>query len=132
MKKIAYVVGSMSNIEYYNHPLFNLASEQLQKLGFTVINPANLPLGLPYSVYMQFSITSVNACDFIYLLPKSEFSKGANFELTLADTLNKPIFSTFEAINRPLFKEQPAKHILNARQKKIDLHLQVLCDNEPN
>lgn len=120
-RKIVYVIGPMANVENYNHELFNLAEKILIKLGFVVLSPARLPLGMTYKAYMEFGLTSVRLCDFIYQLPESDKSRGATLEKLTAQIMDKPVFCKLQNITPMMYTgEKPFTHLLIEQQEMID------------
>ena len=86
---------------------FKLKALELEAMGFTVINPMELPhlhKG-EWSDYMREDITALMKCDSIYILQKWEKSKGAKIEVYLAHILGLMMFQEVQIeINVALFK----------------------------
>lgn len=122
--KVVYIIGAMSNRENYNHALFYRVEKLLTAMGFVVINPANLPIGMDYIKYMNFSIASVTSCDFLYKLPNSDDSHGVLLENTLANSFSKPVYESFNAVPAEFFKSKPPECMLSNMQKYIDEYQQ--------
>jgi hypothetical protein len=106
--KTIYVSGQMRGIRHFNFPAFDEAESQLTKLGWDVINPAQLdrefrdfdPTLLPDSTdwskcppgfdlvdCIRHDIEHITTCDAIYMLPGHKKSKGATAELAVAQWL---------------------------------------------
>jgi hypothetical protein len=85
-----YIAGPMTGIQDYNKLAFVGASKTLQDDGYVVYNPQNTADGqmdLPYEFYLQEAVKMLVECDYIYLLPGWENSKGATLEAFVAFTL---------------------------------------------
>lgn len=86
----AYISGPMSGLPYDNFPAFNRMEGLLDAVGVNPLNPARLPKGLSYAVYMQLDLVLVAASQVVILLPGYDQSKGANTEHKYALSLNIP------------------------------------------
>jgi len=100
-----YIAGPMSGVENWNFPAFFEAERQLLELGHEVINPAHND-GLTYEDalasanagkhswdwYMRRDLTNLITCDAICLLPEWKSSKGASLEVTVARSLDMPLY----------------------------------------
>lgn len=78
-----YISGGITGVpDYLNH--FQKAQEELEEMGYAVINPAailaNFPKSTPYEIYMKVSLVLLDLADGIYMLPDWEKSRGANRE----------------------------------------------------
>ncbi len=93
---IIFISGPMSGIEDFNHPAFFEAEKMLKEDGFTVLNPARLPLGLTDEAYMDIGLAMVRASDFVFSLRGYEQSDGSLAERALAIRLGKMIFNQTE------------------------------------
>jgi hypothetical protein len=86
----AYVCGPMRGKPDFNYPVFNQVSEELEKLGISVRNPASNFGGdssRDYSEYMRLDIGMVLDSNVLVLLPGWENSDGAKLEISLAKAL---------------------------------------------
>lgn len=119
MKRSVYVVGPMTGIKNFNHGLFNEAEKVLSSLGFAVISPAKLPIGLAYKDYLSFGLLSVNVCDFIYCLPGWQNSSGAKLEINAADCIDKKVYESLSDIPGHLFSSKPLSFKLDELQKQL-------------
>lgn len=86
-----YISGKMRGLENYGRDKFKAAEEYLKSLGVNVINPSNLPDGLPTEKYMPICISLLEASDCIYMLDNWQDSVGAQAEYSYAKCQNKLI-----------------------------------------
>lgn len=78
-----YVSGPMSGLPKNNVPAFNAAAKKLRRLGYDVVNPAELDAGEPCLTWeecLRRDLKWLVTCDAIALLPGWKKSKGANLE----------------------------------------------------
>ena len=92
-KQIVYLSGPMTGVKDFNYPEFNWAASVLTNLGFIVLNPATIPVGLEYNQYLDIDMAMVRAATLICVLDGWKKSKGAKAELAYAECLNKPVFT---------------------------------------
>jgi hypothetical protein len=85
MKRI-YISGAMSGIPELNFPAFHSEAARLRKLGYDVVNPAELcaDTSAPWQICMRLDIAAMMSCDAIALMDGWEKSNGANLELHIA------------------------------------------------
>ncbi len=91
-----FISGGISEVENYKER-FDKAEEQLRRLGFAVVNPANLPKVLPESEttheeYMKVCLKILSMCDGICMLDNWEQSRGAKQEYNYAMVHGMTIF----------------------------------------
>lgn len=88
-----YLSGPMTGLPDLNFPAFHEQAARLRKLGFGVVNPAeiNPDASLSWEQCMRADIKALCDCDVIYLLPGWEGSKGAHLELHIAHRLGLDI-----------------------------------------
>jgi nucleoside 2-deoxyribosyltransferase len=88
-----YLSGPMTGSPDSNFPAFHEQAARLRKLGFDVVNPAeiNPDASLSWEQCMRADIKALCDCDVIYLLPGWEGSKGAHLELHIAHRLGLDI-----------------------------------------
>lgn len=84
-----YIAGPMKGKPDLNRPAFMQAARELEALGYKVLNPATLPMGIPEAKYLPICLAMVEACDVIALLPGWEASGGATIERAFADYQGK-------------------------------------------
>ena len=88
--KRVYIAGGISNV-----PLFRLrfsgAALILIFRGYEPVNPASIDFGpeveASWEDYMRARLPMLATCDYIYLLPGWEDSRGARLEKQIADAL---------------------------------------------
>ena len=93
MKRV-YLSGKITGLaeDVYMHR-FKQAELKLKQLGYIVINPAKkgeIP-GYKWTDYMKEDLKLLMDCDFIYMIPGWEDSKGAVLEHSLSQTLGIPV-----------------------------------------
>jgi len=92
IKNAVYISGPMTGYKDKNKQSFYEAEDFLRKLGFTdIINPAKLEqakVDFSHADYMRRDLVELLKCEYIYLLPGWENSKGATAEKFVADTCN--------------------------------------------
>jgi hypothetical protein len=102
-----YIAGPMTGIKDWNFPAFFKAEEELEALGYEVINPAHndgatvqealQSAGSPdspnkmWSWYMRRDLPHVLSVDAICLLPGWQNSKGASLEVHVAKAIGLPL-----------------------------------------
>ena len=90
-KPIIYISGKMRGLPQNGKPYFDAAARRLQNMGFIVLNPANLPDGMPEDKYMPICISMLEAADGVYMLDGWHDSRGARSEYTYAVCQGKKI-----------------------------------------
>lgn len=95
---VLYISGPMSGIENYNYPAFEKARSELIARGYIAISPHDHILHIEnadksWVGFMKRDLKiMLDECDAIVMLPNWEKSSGANVELSLAKSLNYPVF----------------------------------------
>ena len=92
MGNVIYIAGPMRGLPDLGREAFRHAERFLiGRFGWTVINPAILPTGLPGTAYMPICLAMLGQADTIGLLPGWEDSAGANLELAFAKETGKRV-----------------------------------------
>ena len=91
MKPVVYLSGKMTGLPDFGRAIFHDAQKRLEAMGYRILNPAWMPLGMDYEQYMRVDFAMLDICDMIVLLPNWTDSKGAKAELAYAQNLNKDI-----------------------------------------
>lgn len=89
-KQRVFISGAITNRENYKEH-FDMAEKLLSDLGYIVINPTILPLGLTHREYMSICVALLDICDCIYLLKGWENSRGSCEEYEIAVETGKII-----------------------------------------
>ena len=112
---ILYIAGQMSGIRHFNYPAFFSAAEKLRAEGYAVVNPPERDApevqhaaldsergywaDLPYPAeqllpeIIQQNVDDVLSSDGLAMLPGWEHSRGARFEVALAERIGLDIRS---------------------------------------
>lgn len=103
-KKKIYIAGRVTGLPK-NKVIkkFFEAQQELEKLGFEVINPIRVVNNwkTPWNTAMKQCIVALLDCDAVYMLSDWEKSKGAKVEYNIALSLQIPIYTD----------KYPQKHI---------------------
>jgi len=89
-----YIAGPITGKPNYNEEAFINACQELIKLNYIPVNPHNNGGGnksLSYSFYMTEGVRQLVECNHIYMLKGWQESRGAVFELFIADVLHKQV-----------------------------------------
>lgn len=84
-----YLSGSISNCLDTYEAKFAEAEQFCRELGYVVINPALLPLGLESDRYMPICLAMLDAADAIFMIEGWGESRGAALELAYAEYQGK-------------------------------------------
>lgn len=98
-----YVAGPMTGYELNNFPRFNEKATHLRKLGWTVINPAELDIEAGFDPAAEFTpldymraarqdLRAISESNAIYLLDGWEDSIGARWEWAYAKNMYLDIY----------------------------------------
>ena len=85
-KQRIYISGPMSGLPEHNFPAFNAEASRLRKLGYEVVNPAELnpDPGKTWKDCLRVDLLELLACDAIAMLPGWQKSEGAHLEMHVA------------------------------------------------
>lgn len=75
--KYVYIAGKITGLPNYRQ-VFKDAEAKLNTQGYICMNPAELPEGFPYDIYLPICYKMIDACDVIYMLSNYIDSNGAN------------------------------------------------------
>lgn len=89
--KIIYLAGKMAGLDDLGRTQFFEKAAELEKLGYIVINPGALPIGLPGFSYMPICTAMIDAADAIYMMFGWYDSVGAKLELEYAKYQGKDV-----------------------------------------
>lgn len=89
--KTVYICGPMRGKPDLGRGAFRQAEERLREMGYHVINPAVLPIDLPWWVYMPICLAMLREADMIAPLPGWTRSSGARLEMQYAEQTGKDI-----------------------------------------
>lgn len=96
-KTSVYIAGPITGVAKY-WEAFEAADDELSGLGFAVISPARLPLGLRNEQYAQINMASIDAVDAVLFLPGWQKSKGATLEKAYCEYIGKPTAYSVEEL----------------------------------
>lgn len=86
-----YVSGPMSNMPKHNIPAFNRAAKALRRIGYDVVNPAELDAEeqcVTWEQCLRRDLRFLVLCDAIATLPGWKKSKGAQLEVHVGKELS--------------------------------------------
>jgi hypothetical protein len=90
--QIIYISGPMSNIPLFNKPAFDEAATQLMRLGYRVLNPAEVKIsGGEWVDFMRADLKIMMDADMVATLHGWESSRGASLEVYIAEKLDIPV-----------------------------------------
>ena len=88
---VVYIAGKMANLPDLGKAKFAVAAKELREYGFSVLNPAELPDGMPVIRYMPICLAMVEVADTVYALDNWKDSNGARIEVRQARYQKKKI-----------------------------------------
>ena len=91
--EVVYIAGKMRGLPDYGRANFDEAARQLSELGYIVLNPAMLPVGMADTAYMPICLAMVDAADCVYMIDGWQESEGARIEYHYAVCQHKRILS---------------------------------------
>lgn len=89
---IIYIAGKMRGLPDLGRAKFDATAERLREQGHIVLNPADVPSGMPIDRYMPICLAMVNAADAVYMLKGWGTSPGATLERMYAEYQGKKVF----------------------------------------
>jgi len=89
-KPIVYLSGRMRGLSDYGRAQFHEAEKMLKGKGYAVINPAQLPIEIPFEHCMPICTSMIDGADMVALLDGWEESPGAELEKKYAEYQGKP------------------------------------------
>ena len=93
---VVYIAGKMTGLPDLGRPKFQAAAKKLRDDGFVVLNPAELPDGMPGDRYMPICLAMVGVADAVFLLNGWRDSPGAILERNYAHYQGKLIIEEGE------------------------------------
>lgn len=90
-KETVYLAGRITGDPYYRSK-FYAAQSALEEAGFAVVNPATLPEGFSWEVYMRMTGAMLKECSAVCFLPDWTESRGAKYEYGEAVAHGKRVF----------------------------------------
>ena len=87
---VVYLAGAITGVDGYKE-IFRLWEKRLIASGYTVLNPAHLPFGMPKRAYMPICMAMLEQADVLALIPGWEESKGVQLEIEYATYQGKEI-----------------------------------------
>jgi hypothetical protein len=85
---IVYIAGPITGAQNYKDR-FSKAEQRLRAKGHIVLNPAALPIGMPYESYFPICFAMIDAAEKMYFLRGWEKSRGAREEFAYAASKRK-------------------------------------------
>ena len=81
---IVYLAGPMRGVKDMSRPAFYDAQDELEELGYTVLNPAKLPIGMTPQAYLPICLQMVDQADVVAMMEGWQGSGGAKIERAFA------------------------------------------------
>lgn len=108
-----YISGPMTGIKDFNYPAFHAAERALRARGFAVENPANNPDPDPktWENFMRMSVKQICECSTVVTLPGWTGSRGAKFEVLLAETLGLDVYPLERLIGGSFAAQDPPRDL---------------------
>ena len=90
---VVYIAGKMAGLPDMGKQHFHAAAARLREEGHIVLNPAELPDGMPVDRYMPLCLAMIGAADTVYALDNWSCSMGAIIEVNYARYQGKTIIN---------------------------------------
>lgn len=130
MRRI-YVTGPISGLPERNRPVFNAEAARLRRLGFDVVNPAELNPG-PTKIWhdcMRTNLTELLTCDTLALLPGWQAEGEAHLEVHLAHRVGMAIVDATD-ITESIVPTAPTFVIANMTGRSPSEPIQWLLEGD--
>ena len=88
---VVYIAGKVTGLPDLGRAKFDAAAKRLREQGHVVLNPGELPVGMPADRYMPICLAMVQAADTVYALDNWKDSNGARIEIRYARYQGKNI-----------------------------------------
>ena len=88
---MVYIAGKVTGLPDLGRVKFDAAAKRLREQGHVVLNPGELPVGMPADRYMPICLAMVDAADTVYALKNWKDSPGARIEVNYAGYQGKNI-----------------------------------------
>ena len=95
---IFYIAGKMAGLPDLGKSKFSEAAKMLRDRGYIVLNPAELPDGMPGDRYMPICLAMVNAANAVYALDNWKDSNGAVIEIAYSRCQKKYVIYETDVI----------------------------------
>lgn len=90
MKKKIYIAGKITgDPDFVNK--FKRVKDHFEKLGYIVLNPAELPGGMSPGDYLRICFAMIDTADLVYFMPDYIFSLGAEVEIKYCAYIGKTV-----------------------------------------
>lgn len=87
-KRKIYIAGKITGDSDFEKK-FRDVKEHFEKLGYVVLNPAELPKGMSPGDYMRVCFSMIDISDLVYFIPDYKDSLGAKLELEYVRYIGK-------------------------------------------
>ena len=85
-----FISGKITGNAEYKKQFNAVAKAYSEKVNFTVLNPATLPVGLDNCDYADICKAMIDSADMVIFLPNWQDSKGARLEKAYCRYIDKP------------------------------------------
>ncbi len=101
LKQKVYLSGPITGVSDYRDR-FGAIAVELERQGYTVLNPAAIPKGLNYGEYFPICLAMLDAAESVLMIPGWHQSRGACLEHMYAKTVGKDIAYYDEQERQPM------------------------------